>query len=168
MTEPKKLIEAILFMSSKPVAIGELSKATGIAAHGFVKNIINEIRNDYEKKDSVITIIEESTGEFLMTIKKKYIPIIKSYAKETYFAKQELSVLAYLSHNKEVVKSDLVKLLGPEIYGAVKELRQKGFVEQKKFGRSSKLKLTKKFESHFSQGGPAQSTLDLGQENTQE
>ncbi len=151
MVEPKRQVEAILFISSEGVELQALAKACGIAAIGYVKGLIEELVKEYESRGSALTIIEESPGKYIMTVKKEYLEVIKDFAKESYFTREELRVLAYLSHNGQVLKSELAKLLGSQIYLAVRSLCEKGFVEQKKKGRTSLLVLTKKYETYFTQ-----------------
>ncbi|MEM3609674.1 MAG: SMC-Scp complex subunit ScpB [Candidatus Anstonellales archaeon] len=149
--DQKRIVEAILFMSPEPVSIAKLCEITGIAAPGHIKAIIEELRKEYGDRNSSITIIEESQNSYLMTIKPEYEAVVRNFAKEANFSKDELRVLAYLSNSttKTALKSELAKNLGSSIYQAVKNLIEKGFIESKKKGRTSELKLTKKFNDYF-------------------
>ncbi|MCX8167057.1 MAG: SMC-Scp complex subunit ScpB [Candidatus Micrarchaeota archaeon] len=147
--DPKRIIEAVLFMSTEPVSLNKLCELTGISAPGHIKALIVELKHEYEERHSAIGIVEEPANEYIMTVHQEYIDIVKNFAKESNFSKDELRVLAYVSQSKIVLKSDLAKNLGSSIYSAVKSLVEKGFLEARKKGRTSELRLTKKFNDYF-------------------
>jgi chromosome segregation and condensation protein ScpB len=57
--------------------------------------------------------------------------------------------LAIIAKHDGILKSDLVKKMGPQAYMDVKELVKSGFVKTHKAGRTSKLTVTDKFKKYF-------------------
>lgn len=148
MVDKKRLIEAALFMSSDPVPVDRLNKLIGVAAPGYTKTLIKEINEEYLRNGNAFEIIEEPDG-YLMTLRPEYAVHVKEFAKETELSPHALKTLAYISKNEGILKSELVKRLGTQVYKDVKELVGKGFIVQKKKGRSSELRTSEKFRKYF-------------------
>ena len=147
--EEKRMIEAALFISGRALSLGELRTLTGIAALGYLQGKISELQKEYLDKGSAIEIIEEN-GKYEMRVRSDYIPKVKQFAQEMEVSKNGLRTLAYISKHDGVLKSELAKRIGPQIYQDVQELVENEFITAKKAGRSAKLFVTDKFKSHFS------------------
>ncbi|MFA4983014.1 MAG: SMC-Scp complex subunit ScpB, partial [Candidatus Micrarchaeia archaeon] len=148
--EAEKIIEAALFMSSKPLAAAELGKLIGVAAPGFVAQRLDALKGRYEASGSAIEIALEE-GKYHMRLRQQYVQFVKDFAKDSEISRHALRTLAYISKNDGVKKSDLCKRLGSAIYSDVAELAAKGFLAQKKSGRSTLLSTTQKFRDYFGQ-----------------
>ncbi len=146
----KRLIEAALFISARPMSLGEMRTLTGIGAIGYLQKTIVALQNEYNKSDRAIEIIEID-GKYEMRVKNIYIDRVKKFAQETELSKGALRTLAYISKHDGIMKSELVKRIGSQIYEDVKELAENGFVKPQKAGRSAKLFLTEKFKKYFGQ-----------------
>jgi len=55
--EEKRIIEAALFISARPMALQELRTLTGIGALGYLQKVINELQQEYEERNSAIEIL---------------------------------------------------------------------------------------------------------------
>lgn len=148
--DEKRLIEAVLFISARAVSIAEMRTLTGIGAIGYLQNVMTTLQKEYNESDRAIEIIEVE-GKYLMRVKNAYVDRVKQFAQETELSKGALRTLAYISKHDGILKSELVKHIGSQIYDDVKELVQNGFVKPQKAGRSAKLFLTEKFKKYFSQ-----------------
>ena len=135
-------------MSSKPLATSELAKLLNIAAQGYVKKQVKELQKEYDERGSAIQIVYED-GKYMMTLRPKYAGEVKEFAKEAEINPHALKTLGYISKNNGMLKSVLCKRLGSTIYQDVKELTEKGFILQRKAGRSSKLFVSQKFKDYF-------------------
>ncbi|VVC01902.1 Segregation and condensation protein B [uncultured archaeon] len=149
-TEAEKIIEAALFMSSKPLAVAELGKLIGVAAPGFVAQRLDALKAKYDAAGSSIEIALEE-GKYYMRLRPEYVNYVKEFAQEGEISRHALRTLAYISKNEGMKKSLLADRLGSTIYQDVAELVEKGFLLQKKSGRSSALSTTPKFKSYFGQ-----------------
>lgn len=146
---PKHLIEAALFMSSRTLRLEELAGLVGIGSPGHVKNIIDELVKEYAGRDGPIIIVEEGDG-FVMRIRQPYAGAVAKFAKEAEISPGALKVLAYVAQREGILQSSVVKALGTTVYEYAKELVQNGFIDAKKKGRSKSLRTTKKFQDYFS------------------
>jgi len=140
-TNNKSLIEALLFMTAKPVSINELIKATSLNSYE-IKNIINSLNEEYKKRDSWIEIVNIGRSYF-MRVNPKYNEIISNFVQELELSKKALRVLALVVNNKEILQSKVVKILGP-VYDAVKELEEKKYIISEKKGHTKLLKLSER------------------------
>ena len=146
--DPKRVIEAALFMSGRAMTLKELGSLVNVAALGFVKGILDKLRTEYDERNSAITIFE-SDGSYSLNIRSEYVEEVMAFTKESEVTPGALKILAYVSKNEGMVKSDIVKRLGTSVYQHVFELKEKGFVITRKFGRSSKVYTTNKFKEYF-------------------
>ena len=126
--EAKGIIESALFISGRALSLEELAKVIGTPAKGYVKSLLEELKQDYEKAQSALCISEE--GEV---------------------SKHALKTLAVVGKNSGITKRKLFSILGGQIYEDCQELTEKGFVSQRKAGRNTALYTTAKFREYFSQ-----------------
>jgi len=145
--EERNIIEAILFMSSKPLTIYEISEVSGIASIGYVKQLLEELKQKFASDNSAIEILNFGDS-WQMSVKQKYLDKVKTITKSE-LSKGATRVLAYIYQNQPVLQSEVVKLLGESVYEYVKELIKKGFIEAVKKGRTKELKTTQKFKQYF-------------------
>lgn len=146
MKEEKKLIEAALFISARPMSLEELRTLTGIGALGYLQGVVEELKNDF--MESAIEIIE-ADGKYEMRVRNPYLERVKQFAQDTEINKSALRTLAYISKHDGMLKSELVRRVGSQAYADVKELVEAEFVKSQKSGRTSKLWLTEKFKKYF-------------------
>ncbi|VVB99195.1 Segregation and condensation protein B [uncultured archaeon] len=147
-TEAEKIIEAALFMSSKPLAVPELGKLIGVAAPGYVQERVNAVKDAYENGGSAIEIAYEE-GKYYMRLRQEYVNYVKDFAQATELSKHALRTLAYISKSEGITKRKLFLKLGSSIYSDIQELVENGFVTQKREGRSKSVTTTPKFKAYF-------------------
>jgi len=148
MKEEKKLIEAALFISSRPMSLEEFRTLTGIGALGYLQGVVNELRKDYEDRGSSLEIMDVD-GKYVMRVRNDQLERVKQFAQDTEISKAALRTLAFISKHDGILKSELVKKVGTQAYTDVQELVDTDFVKPQKAGRSAKLWLTDKFKKYF-------------------
>ncbi|MDE1860398.1 MAG: SMC-Scp complex subunit ScpB [Candidatus Micrarchaeota archaeon] len=148
-TEYKKLVEAALFMSQSALSINDIAAATGIGSPGIVERIVAELANDYKGRDTALEILSLN-NKYMFSLKDPYAGRVSSLAKGPDISRGALKVLAYISKNKNVLQSDLVKYFGSSTYEYIKELSEKEFIEAAKYKRSKKITTSPKFDEYFS------------------
>ncbi|VVB98525.1 Segregation and condensation protein B [uncultured archaeon] len=146
--DKKRIIESALFISARSMALDELARLTGLAAPGFVKAMLEELRAEYEGRGSAVEIMEID-GRWLMRVKDAYAEKVKGFAQQAEVSRPALRTLAYIARHDGVMKSEVANKIGAQIYEDVRELAQSGFVKQVKAGRSKRLFLTDKFKQYF-------------------
>ncbi len=147
--DPKRIIEAALFMSSKVLGAHDLAKIASIGAVGFVKGQVDLLKKEYEERGSAIRIYDDSGG-YIMRVCPEYEEVVGNLAKEAEIGRSAIKVLAVVSKNEGIEQSRLVKIVGSTTYEGVHELEDKGFLSSKRKGRTKVLKTTKKFKEYFS------------------
>lgn len=147
--DPKRVIEAALFMSSKPLNAQELGKFAGIAAPGYIEQLVKQLAQEYEHSGSAVKIVFESEG-WIMRLRDEYAQKVAPLAQEAELSKGALKILAYISQNEGIEQSKVANRLGSTVYGYVHELVEKGFISKEKKGRTSVLRTTQKFRDYFS------------------
>lgn len=146
--EEKRIIEAALFMGGRPVSIGEIAKLIGVGAVGYARKKIRMLQKEYDERKSAVAIVEED-GKYLMRLRPEYVKVVRDFAQEAEISRHALKTLAYIYRFDGMLKSKLARKMGGGIYADVKELVQKGFLSQEKKGRTSVLRITKKFKDYF-------------------
>ena len=152
-TQAERIIEAALFMSSKPLGVSELGKLIGVAASGFVSQRLDALRVKYDTAGSAIEIALEE-GKYYMRLRADYVNFVKDFAQQGEISRHALRTLAYISKNEGITKRQLFARLGGGIYEDIAELVEKGFVSQKKSGRTKALSTTPKFKAYFGNQTP--------------
>jgi segregation and condensation protein B len=150
--EAENIIEAALFMSSKPLGAPELGRLIGVAAPGYVAERLDAIKKRYDDAGSAIEIAYEE-GKYYMRLRKKYAEAVKEFAQQGEISRHALRTLSYIFRFDGIKKSELAEKLGSAIYKDVAELVEKGFIAQKKCGRTKTLHTTPKFKMYFGEQG---------------
>jgi len=148
MQEVKNKVEAILFTTGRFMDIDEISRLTGIASKGMLKELIQKLKKDYEQKDSAITIFEEE-NKFKLGIKKQFNYLTTNLLSDSELDNQTTNTLALIAYKKPVIQSEIVKMRGNKAYDHIKLLREQGFVTSEPKGRSRLLDLSPKFYDYF-------------------
>jgi segregation and condensation protein B len=147
--DSKRIIEAALFMSSKPLEINDLARVSGIGAVGFVESLIKQLQEEYNRNGSALQIFFEN-GKYIMRVRSDYEKAVSGLAKESEISKGALKTLAVIAKNDGMKQSKIVEMLGTTVYDHVKELVEKEFITAEKQGRTRVLKITNRFKEYFS------------------
>lgn len=153
MEELEKVIEAALFMSARPISLGELLHAASSCGTYSITEIKNAIKNLQSKYNESWIEIAEVGRSYTMRLKKEHVEKVGWLAKEVELGKAALRVLALVSKHGNIFQSRVAKILGPSTYDGVKELVEKDFVIAKKAGRTKILSPSKKFKIYFGEEG---------------
>ena len=145
--EKLAILEAILFISPKPLTLRRMMKSTGVHREHLLKRMIDNLNKEYEDRNSGIRIFKTNNC-YVMNILPKFAEHVRPYAVEAELRKSEIKVLAYISRNNGILKSKLIRRIGI-VYDRIKSLEEKGFVKEMPEKRSSKLFVTKKFKDYF-------------------
>jgi segregation and condensation protein B len=143
---PKKLIEAALFMSTRPLTAGDLSKITGVSSLGRIEERLEELRREYAGKGMEIVRTPEG---WTMEVKKEMLPKVAHLARYSDLREGHKRTLALVAYREPVKQSDIVRIQGNKAYSYIKLLARKGLVKSEKVGRTRLLMLTKEFERYF-------------------
>lgn len=148
MQDIKHKIEAILFTTGRFMDTEEISKLIGIGSVGIVKEALNKLIDDYKSKNTSLEIIEEN-NKFKLNIKKEYNYLTTSLLKDSEFDNQTTKTLAIIAYKNPVLQSEIIDIRGNKAYDHIKLLKDNGFINSEKKGRTRLIKLTPKFFDYF-------------------
>src|SRR3989344_5733898 len=115
----KHKVEAILFTTGRFMGLEEIAKVCEIGSVGYVKDLLEELKKDYEQRDSALTLVHQD-DMVKLNIKKDY---------------------GYLA-NKLMADSEMDS-------PTIKTLKEQNLIITEKQGRSRLIKLTPQFYNYF-------------------
>jgi len=148
INNPLAVLEAALFMAVEGLDTNSLSKLIKKNS-SQTKELLNELKKRYSQQDSALELSAEPNDRWVLRIKQQYAPAVRQFAKEVEISQHALKTLAFIAKNENITKRELFKKLGSQIYADVEELEKKGFIKTIPQGRTSKIKLTPKFNEYF-------------------
>ncbi|MBC8444080.1 SMC-Scp complex subunit ScpB [Candidatus Woesearchaeota archaeon] len=148
MEDLKNKLEAILFSVGKKISLEELSKLCKINNPNIVEAKLKELQQGYEQKESSMMLVSEK-DIWKLTVRERYMPLIKNLAIDTELNKSVTETLAILAFKYPILQSELIKIRSNKAYDHIKQLQEMQFLEKIKKGRTYELKLTSKFFNYF-------------------
>jgi segregation and condensation protein B len=147
MSNLKYKLEALLFSSARSMKIEELSNLAK-ASPEEVRETLNELKKDYEERDSSIALIDEGNS-FKLNVKSEHAPMVNQVVTETELSKTLMETLAVIAFKYPIKQSELIKIRTNKAYDHLRELDEMGYIIRQKFGRTKLIKLTPKFFEYF-------------------
>lgn len=151
----KKIIEALLFASSKPMTAGEIRKVLKSVTVKEIENLIAELSAEYVRDERSFEIIPIANGYEIST-KREFAPWIfrvelqKKAKQVTQSALETLSILAY---KQPITRAEIEELRGVDVSGVMTTLTERGFIKivgkKEVPGRPFLYGTTEKFLEHF-------------------
>lgn len=147
MDTPEKKVEAVLFAVGKEIT----SERIGVLCSfdiSQVEEILNKLQQEYSQREHSLHIVKKENG-WKLTVRDEFVPLVSSLVSSTELDSAMMATLAVIAWKYPVLQSEVVKLRGSGAYDHMRQLEEQGYVEKEKFGRSFKLRLTKKFFEYF-------------------
>lgn len=148
MQEYKNKVEAILFTTGRFLTLEEISSFCGIASLGYLKQILGELKEEYQKKNGALEILNEN-NKWKLNIKKEYLYLTEKLLTTAEMDKPTQETLAVIAYKQPSIQADVVNIRGNKAYDHIKKLKEEGFITAEKFGRTRLLKVTNKFYDYF-------------------
>jgi segregation and condensation protein B len=148
MQDAKNRVEAVLFTTGKFLKLEDLSRLTSIGSIGYLKQVLCELKGDYEKKQSSLEIINEK-DLWRLNIRKEFLYLTESLLNDAELDKPTQETLAIIAYRQPAIQSDVTNIRGNKSYDHIKKLKEEGFLVSERFGRTRILKLTQKFYDYF-------------------
>jgi len=127
--ELKKIIEAILFSSSKPVAPKILKKRLEEYSSEEIDEALRELITEYNNMDRAVEIAEVASG-FQMKTKPLYKEWVTRFVKEkdVGLTKSMLETLSIVAYKQPVTKKDIDNVRGVDSTRAIKLLLERKLI----------------------------------------
>jgi len=126
----KAVIEALLFVSEKPLTIEQIRKVLDSLGSDEVRLIIGELAKDYEEANRGIRIVEIAGG-FQMITPPTLAPFLKKLYKEKRqdkLSRPALETLAIIAYKQPVTKSEIESLRNVNVDGVISSLLDKELI----------------------------------------
>ena len=147
MSEIANEIEALLFLYAKELTPKAIAKLLNRKEKEINKGIV-ELKRRYAKREGAI-MLRKMGKSFSLNVKPEYAEKLKEVIKKSELSPKELKILALVKKYNGILKAKIVKALGNWVYETIAGLKKKGFIIEKKAGRSYRLALTEKFKDYF-------------------
>ncbi|MCB9757876.1 MAG: SMC-Scp complex subunit ScpB [Candidatus Omnitrophica bacterium] len=128
----KGAIEALLFISEKPVALDQL---TEVIQEGVgqvdVRKLVTELQEEYEAQQRGMVIVEIAGG-FQMLSSSHYVSFVRSFLKtkvKEKLSRPALEALAIVAYKQPVSRGDIELVRGVNSDGVVLHLLDKGLIK---------------------------------------
>ncbi|MDD5085031.1 MAG: SMC-Scp complex subunit ScpB [Candidatus Omnitrophica bacterium] len=151
----KRVIEALLFASGRPLTIQEFRKVLKNIKPSDIERFVRELKEEYEKDGRSFRIIDVAEGYEIST-EPRYAPWImklelqKRVKQATQAALETLAILAY---KQPVTRVEIEDLRGVDASGVLSTLLDRGFIKivgrKEVPGRPLLYGTTDKFLEHF-------------------
>lgn len=145
--ELKRMVEAILFAAARKLELEELASLCKRSPEDVLA-ILNEWKTQLDSSDSPTMLLQDGTA-WKLTVREKYIQVIKKVVTKTDLPKGILETLAVVAYKVPVLQSKVIKVRTNKAYDHLAQLENSGFITREKSGRSKLIKLTPKFFEYF-------------------
>ena len=154
--EAKRVIEAILFTSGKPVTISDLKRALGTGyGEAKIEKLVRELQSEYER-DGRSFKVNEIAGGFECATDPKYAPWIlklELQRKQRQATQSALETLAILAYKQPITRAEIEDLRGVDVSGVLTTLLERSLIKivgkKEVPGRPFLYGTTDKFLEHF-------------------
>lgn len=145
--EVKKKLEAVLFAVGKEISNERLASLCDLREKE-TKELMGELMKEHNGRDHSLKITQRDNN-WKLTVKDEFLPLVSNLVTETDLDKSLMETLAVIAWKYPVTQSEIIKLRHNKAYDHIKRLMELEFVEKVRFGRTYKLRLTKKFFEYF-------------------
>ncbi|MEK6969082.1 MAG: SMC-Scp complex subunit ScpB [Nanoarchaeota archaeon] len=143
----EKKVEAILFAVGREITTERIASLCSLDLNK-VEEIMGKLVSTYDQADNSLKIIKKEEG-WKLTVEDEFVPLVSNIVSSTELERPLMETLAVIAWKYPIVQSDVIKLRSPAAYEHMKQLEEQGFIIKEKFGRTYKVKLTKKFFEYF-------------------
>lgn len=129
----KGVIEAILFISEKPVALEQLAEVMTESVGGAVdcRKLVEELKEEYDAKQRGMVIVEIAGG-YQMLSSQHYASYVRNFLKtkvKEKLSRPSLETLAIVAYKQPVSRGDIEMVRGVNSDGVVLHLLNKGLIK---------------------------------------
>ena len=147
MLNNKHKVESILFTTGKFMTVEEIAKICNLDMN-LVLQILEELKQDYSKRDSALELQQDSS-KYKLNIKKEYGYLTNRLVSTKELDNPTVKTLAVIAYKQPVLQSIIIKIRGNKSYDHIKSLVEQGLINSEKHSRTRLLKLTPKFYDYF-------------------
>jgi len=131
LSEAKKIIEALLFTSEKPITIEQMKEVLEEVEAKDIKAALSELQTEYETLGRSFKVYEVAGGYQMVTA-----PEFADYLKKFYRVKSKdkltkpaLETLAIVAYRQPITKADIEDIRGVNVDGVIKTLADRQLIK---------------------------------------
>lgn len=126
----KKIIEALLFISEKPLTADDFQRALDGMAEDEIRKTIEELRQEYLEHERSFGIAELAGGYQIVT-NPEFAPWINKLFKrdETRLSVPALETLAIIAYKQPLTRNEIERIRGVNVDGVLKTLLDKSLIK---------------------------------------
>ncbi len=127
----KANLEAILFVSLKPLSISKLASICEVK-NKEVEEALKELGNDYQERGSGLALVENNSN-YQLTTARTSSELIKRYLKDETsgeLSQPSLETLTIISYRSPITKVELEKIRGVNCSLIIRNLLLRGLIEE--------------------------------------
>ncbi|OPY83535.1 MAG: Segregation and condensation protein B [Syntrophorhabdus sp. PtaU1.Bin153] len=130
MMDLRRIIEAILFSSPRPVRVKTLCKKLEGYKDNDIKQALKELTEEYHSPDRSIEIVPVSGG-YQMRTRIEYREWVKKFVKErnTGLTRPMLEALSLIAYKQPITKKEIDTLRGVDSARVIKQLIEKRLIQ---------------------------------------
>ena len=147
MKDHEKRIEAILFAVGKEISSERIASLCSLDVP-HVEETLGKLQQEYAQRDHSLQLLKKENG-WKLTVRDEFVPLVSTLVASTEVERPLMETLAIIALKYPILQAYVIKLRGAVAYDHMRELEARGYVEKERFGRSYKIKLTKKFFEYF-------------------
>lgn len=128
-TRNRSVIEALLFASSRPLTLENLAEITGLVKPG-VRELLEELRSEYESRGGGFGLIEVAGGYQLRTLPEFSEEVAKLFTVKSRrrFSRSSLETLSIIAYRQPVTRAEIEHIRGVDCGGVLKNLLTQAMV----------------------------------------
>jgi segregation and condensation protein B len=161
--ETKKIVEALLFAVHEPISVRKISEAVEGTDTKQIKEIIQQLREEYDTNGRAFQIEEIANGFQLLSRPEyhEWISKIRKKTSEAKLSQAAIETMAIIAYKQPIIRAEVEAIRGVQSGQMIRTLIEKGLVKitgrDEVLGRPLLYGTTKMFLEHFG----LKSTKDL-------
>ena len=136
--ELQAILETLLFVSHEPLTVDRLVSVLSGVAKSEIRQALESLKSDYEKRERGLQI-HEVAGGFQLSTRPEYAPWIKMLGKTKVSAKLSrsgLESLAIIAYKQPIVRGEIEAIRGVETSGVLRTLLAQACTDCRSKGRT--------------------------------
>ncbi len=152
---PKRVLEALLFASSRPLTANEIRKVISGISPKQIETFVSELKEEYNRETRSFELIEIAGGYQIVTRKEyaSWLARLELQKKLRQASRSALETLSILAYKQPITRAEIEDLRGVDISAVLSTLLERGFIKivgkKEVPGRPFLYGTTEKFLEHF-------------------
>lgn len=151
MLESDKMaeLEAILYASSRPMALTDIVARLRLKNEVEADQLINKLQQVYIEDDSALEIKKLPEDRVVLQLRPEFTKQASRYSLKPLLSEGTLRTLSYVAYHQPVEQKDIADARGSQAYKHLAQLDEMGLIKREKTGRTSIVRTTQDFADYL-------------------